>query len=172
MDAFSFIVCFLLFQGRPSYNDSIGDPLYYFQSVTVVLGEQYDVTVITDPPSGPFLIRNQINFTCYVHPMPPEPVTYSWHAVKDANGPTTLSRQKNTLYTPFHRDLHFSWFFCKVFSNESLTGIGRRLVEIHGKTVHASLPMCVLLNNLLWLHYRFCIQFENVISHFHSRQYH
>ena len=105
--------------------------------MTAVLGEQYDVTVITDPPSGPFLIESQINFTCHVHPMPPEPVTYSWHAVKDANGPTTLSSQKNTLYTPYYQDLHFSWFFCKVFSNESLIGVGRRLIEIHGKSMQA-----------------------------------
>ena len=137
MDAFSFIVCFLLFQGRSSYNDTISDSLHYFQSVTAVLGEQYDVTVITDPPSGPFLIENQINLTCHVHPMPPEPVTYSWHAVKDANGPTTLSSQKTTLYTPYYLDLHFSWFFCKVFSNGSPIGVGRRLVEIHGKSIQA-----------------------------------
>ena len=53
-----------------------------------MFGEQYDVTVITDPPSGPFLIGNRITFTCHVYPMPPEPVTYSWHAMRDAYGPT------------------------------------------------------------------------------------
>ena len=99
-----------------------------------VFGEQYDVTVITDPPHGPFLIGNRINFTCHAYPMPPEPVTYSWHAVKRASGPSPLSRQSTTRYTPSYRDLHFSWFLCKVFSNESLIGVGRRLVEIHGKT--------------------------------------
>ena len=102
--------------------------------MTGVFGEQYAVTVITDPPSGPFLIRNRITFTCHVYPMPPEPITYSWHAMRDARGPTTLSGQNTTHYTPYESDPHFSWFFCKVFSNESLIGIGRRLVEIHGKT--------------------------------------
>ena len=99
-----------------------------------MLGEQYDITVITDPPSGPFLTGNRISFTCHVYPMPSEPVTYSWHAMKDAGGPTTLTGQHTTHYTPHYRNLHFSWFFCKVFSNESLVGVGRRLVEIHGKT--------------------------------------
>ena len=65
--------------------------------------------------------------------MPPEPVTYSWHAMKDAYGPSTLTGQHTTHYTPYYRDLHFSWVFCKVFSNESLVGVGRRLVEIHCK---------------------------------------
>jgi hypothetical protein len=45
-----------------------------------VFGEQYTVTATTDPP---FLIGNQINFTCHVSPLPPEPVTYSWHAMTD-----------------------------------------------------------------------------------------
>ena len=107
-----------------------------FCEVTGVFGEQYDITVVTDPPSGPFLIGNRITFTCHVYPIPPEPVTYSWHAMKDASGPTTLSSGQNaTHYTPsYYRDLHFSWFFCKVFSNESLIGVGRKLVEIHGKS--------------------------------------
>ena len=99
-----------------------------------VFGEQYTVTVITDPPSGPFLTGNRINFTCHVYPLPSEPVTYSWHAMTNANGPNTLSGQKTTQYTPsYWRDLHYSWFFCKVFSNETLISVGRRLVEIHGK---------------------------------------
>ena len=91
-------------------------------------GEQYTVTVITDPPSGPFLAGDQINFTCHVDPLPPEPVTYSWHAMTNANG-STLPGQKTTHYTPSFCDLHFSWFFCKVFSNVSFIGVGRRLVK-------------------------------------------
>ena len=75
-------------------------------------GEQYTVTVITDPPSGPFLAGDQINFICHVDPLPPEPVTYSWHAMTNANG-STLPGQKTTHYTPSYGDLHFSWFFCK-----------------------------------------------------------
>ena len=102
-------------------------------NLTGVTGEDYDVTVITDPPSGPFQIGNRISFTCHVYPMPSEPVTYRWHAVKDTYGSTTLSGHNTTHYTPYESDLHFSWFFCKVFSNESIVGVGRRQVEIHGK---------------------------------------
>ena len=101
--------------------------------VGVFGGEQYTVTVTTDPPCGPFLAGNRINFTCHVSPLPSEPVTYSWHAMTEAYGPNTLSGQNTTHYTPSYQDLHFSWFFCKVFSNESLIKVGRRLVEIHGK---------------------------------------
>ena len=102
--------------------------------MTGVFGEQYTITVIIDPPSGPFLAGNRIDFTCHVDPLPPEPVTYSWHAMTNGYGPITLSGQNTTHYTPsVYRDLHFSWFFCKVFSNETLISIGRRLVEIHGK---------------------------------------
>ena len=105
-----------------------------YYAVTGVFGEQYTVTVITDPPSGPFLAGNRIDFTCHISPLPPEPVTYSWHAMTNAYGPTTLSGQNTTHYTPsIYRDLHFCWFFCKVFSNETLISVGRRLVEIHGK---------------------------------------
>ena len=102
-----------------------------------VISEVDDVTVITDPPNGPFLINNMIDFTCHVDPAPPEPVTYSWHAVKDANGPTTLSGQNTTRYTPSSRDLHFSWFFCKVFSSGTLLGVGRRMIEIHGNLFYS-----------------------------------
>ena len=111
-----------------------------FYTVMGVFGVRYDVTVITDPPHGPFLIDNRIDFTCHVHPMPPEPVTYSWHAVIDASGPSTLSGQ-NTTFTPYEWHLHFSWFLCKVFSNETLIGVGRRLVEIHGKTCTIKLKL-------------------------------
>ena len=99
-----------------------------------VLGvKEYDVTVVTDPPCGPFLVGSEIEFTCHVDPAPPETVTYSWHAVKDAYGPTTFSGHNTTRrYTPNYRDLHFSWFFCKVFSNGTLIDVGRRRVEIHG----------------------------------------
>ena len=92
-------------------------------------GEQYTVTVITDPPSGPFLAGDRIDFTCHVDPVPPEPVTYSWHAMTNAHD-STLPGQKTTHYTPSYGDLHFSWFFCKVFFNERFMGVGRRQVEI------------------------------------------
>ena len=106
-----------------------------FYAVTGVFGEQYTVMVITDPPNGPFLVGNRINFTCHVDPLPPEPVTYSWHAMTNANGSTLyLPGQKTIHYIPSYQDLHFSWFFCKMLSNESVIGFGRRLVEIHGKT--------------------------------------
>ena len=86
----------------------------------------------TDPPSGPFLVGDQIDFTYNVDPVPPEPITYSWHAMTDVNGSTLLG-QKTTHYTPSYGDLHFSWFFCKVFSSENLIGVGRRLLQINGK---------------------------------------
>ena len=101
--------------------------------ITVALGEEYDVTMVTDPPKGLFLVGNEIEFTCYVDPAPSEPVTYSWHAVKDTDGPTILSGHTNTIrYTPNYRDLHFSWFFCKMFANGKLIDVGRRRVEFHG----------------------------------------
>ena len=61
---------------------------------------------------GPFLAGDQINFTCHVDPLPPEPVTYSWHAMTNANG-STLPGQKTTHYTPYH---HFGTFISVGFS--------------------------------------------------------
>ena len=98
-----------------------------------MLGEGCSVIITTTLSNGPFLVDNEIEFTCYVDPTPSEPVTYSWHAVKDAYGATTLSSTTNTTrYTPSYSDLHESWLFCKVFSNGSLVGVGRKLVKIHG----------------------------------------
>ena len=85
------------------------------QLATAVVGVEYSVTVATDPTNGPFLVGKEIEFTCDVDPISSEPVTYSWKAVKDAYGSTTLSSKLNTIrYTPVYSDLHISWFFCKV----------------------------------------------------------
>ena len=87
----------------------------YFAAV--VLCEEYNVVITTEPASGPFLVNQEIEFTCYVDPAPPEPVTFSWHAVKEANGATTLRSQSSvntTSYTPRYSDLHISWFFDSV----------------------------------------------------------
>ena len=108
-------------------------PLSVFK--IAVLGEEYTVIIATDPPSGPFLVNNEIEFTCLVDPTPPGTVTYSWHAVKEANGATTLSSvsaANTTRYTPTYSDLHISWFFCKVFSNGRQVAVGRKRTEIHG----------------------------------------
>ena len=67
--------------------------------MTGVFGEQYTVTVITDPPSGPFMTGNRIDFTCHVYPLPSEPVTYSWHAMTNGYGPTTIWAEYDSLYT-------------------------------------------------------------------------
>ena len=141
MAAFSLAVYFLLLHGtllllsRLSIKISIIHCTNSFYAVTGFFGELYIVTVITDPPSGLFMTGNWIDFTCHVYPLPPEPITYSWHAMINGYSPTTLSGQNTTQYTPSYRDLHFSWFFCKVFSNESLISVGRRLLEIHGKKI-------------------------------------
>ena len=105
-------------------------------SAVVVLCEEYNVVITTKPASGPFLVNQEIEFTCYVDPAPPEPVTFSWDAVKEANGTTTLRSQSSvntTSYTPQYKDLHISWFFCKVFSNGRRVGVGRKRIEFHGK---------------------------------------
>ena len=114
-----------------------------------VLGEEYTVIIATDPPSGPFLVDNEIEFTCLVDPSPLGTVTYSWHAVKEATGATTLrsvSTANTISYTPaYWRDLHISWFFCKVFSNGREVAVGRKRLEIYGKTY-----ICVMGYNTVY----------------------
>ena len=105
-------------------------------AVVVLCSEEYNVVITTEPASRAFLVNQEIEFTCYVDPAPPEPVTFSWNAVKDANRATTLrsrSSVNTTSYTPQYRDLHISWFFCKVFSSGTQVGVGRKRMEFHGK---------------------------------------
>ena len=60
---------------------------------------------------------------------------------------STLPGQKTTHYTPSYGDLHFSWFFCKVFFNERFMGVGRRQVEIHGKSKVQTFAIVACYNN-------------------------
>ena len=97
-------------------------------------GEGYSVTIASNPANGPFLVNEEIEFTCHVDPIPTEPIMYGWHAVKEAYGATTLtsSTLNTTRYTPRYCDLHESWFFCKAFLNGTQIGVGRKLVRING----------------------------------------
>ena len=99
-----------------------------------MIGEDYSITVATNPANGPFIVNDEIEFTCYVDPTPSELVTYSWHAVKEAYGATMLpsSALNTTRYIPRYSDLHESWFFCKAFLNGAQIGAGRKLVRING----------------------------------------
>ena len=90
----------------------------------------YTVSITRDPSTGPFQLNTAVSFHCSVAPVPPEPVTYSWRSAD----PFIYSSigQNYTLYID-HREQHFSWLHCEVFSNSSTVGNARTFIELQGK---------------------------------------
>ena len=94
----------------------------------------YSVTVITDPRQGPFRIGTSVTLSCQVNPQPPGPVTYSWRTSVQNSGVSTANiTSPNTTFTVYYYHQHLGWYFCYVYSNDSLVGVGNTLVETQGQ---------------------------------------
>ena len=111
---------------------------------STVTGSDYEVTVLTNPSSGPFLTNTVVGFFCFVDPQPPDPVTYNWEFQRNAEfSISDLFPGQNLSHIQLYLSFRFIWFFCKVYSNDTLVAVGSKLAEYHGKSlVHV---VCVLL---------------------------
>ena len=111
-----------------SYDYALSDLL-----LAPVLGG-YNITVVTVPSKGPFRLRTSVTLSCQVNPQPSGRVTFSWKSSNQYSGlPSGNSTSPNTTLYIYYNYLHLSWYFCYAYSDGTLVGVGRTLVETEGQ---------------------------------------
>ena len=72
-----------------------------------------------------------------MNPQPPGTVVYSWKSsnlYRDYSGlPSGNSTSPNTTLSIYYNHLRFGWYFCYVYSDGTLIGVGHTLVETEGQ---------------------------------------
>ena len=110
---------------------------YVWLFLAPVLGG-YNVTVVTAPREGPFRLYTSVTLSCQVNPQPPGRVTYSWKSSDQNSGYSGLpfgnSTSPNTTLYIYYNHPRFGWYFCYVYSDGTLVGVGRTLVETEGQS--------------------------------------
>ena len=97
----------------------------------------YEVTVVTTPSSGPFLTNVVVEFLCLIDPTPPEPVTYNWEFQRNTQLlSSSLFTGQRFSSIQWDVSFRFIWYFCKVYSNDTLVAVGNKLVEYHGNYMY------------------------------------
>ena len=109
--------------------------IQYLCSIYIAAGSvDYEVTVVTTPSSGPFLTNMVVEFLCLIDPTPPEPVTYSWEFQRNAQfSSSDLFAGQRLSHIQLFLSFRFIWYFCKIYSNDTLVAVGNKLVEYYGK---------------------------------------
>ena len=91
--------------------------------------------MVTAPREGPFRLYTSVTLSCQVNPQPPGRVTYSWKSSSLYSGlPSGNSTSPNTTLYIYYNRLHFGWYFCYVYSDGTLVGVGSTLVETEGQS--------------------------------------
>ena len=94
----------------------------------------YNVTVVTAPSKGPFRLHTSVTLSCRVNLQPPGTVTYSWKSSDPYSSlPSGNSTSPNTTFSISYERLCSGWYFCHVYSDGTLVGVGRTLVETEGQ---------------------------------------
>ena len=125
--------------GQLTRNMNIINTVQFYSIIILgVVCTEYSVTITTNPSQEPFKIGQNVQFSCFIEPAPPEPVTYRWKAVGEYNPldfGTRTSNQQNISATYNYNlgTLHYCWYFCQVFMNQTLIGSSSKLIEVHGK---------------------------------------
>ena len=94
------------------------------------------VTVVTDPPNGPYLMGSTVNLTCLIHPQPPgKRLTYQWReyfpytyqlSVANSNLPyATLTIMRNHPHT--------ARYYCQVYYKNQLLASGGTFITVQGR---------------------------------------
>ena len=103
----------------------------------------YSVTVITDPPSGPHFIGSTVNFTCLIHPQPPEEgVTYHWTGYSQSPSVANTSLPYATL-TIGRGHPHTARYYCRVYYRNQVFATGSIVITVQGR-LHNLLPITLL----------------------------
>ena len=98
----------------------------------------YNITLVTAPSKGPFRFHTLVTLSCQLNPQPPGRVTYSWKSSDPNSGLPSGNRTSPTVTVRINYEhLCFGWYFCYVYSDGTLVGVGRTLVETAEGQSHA-----------------------------------
>ena len=100
-----------------------------------LLGESYQVTITSSPPSPiPFDYGN-INLTCSISPSPPAPVYYTWTNIyQQWSTPTYVNKTPTaTLYVHAYEAPRFPIVYCHVHSGNTFIAGGKIILQLQGK---------------------------------------
>ena len=88
---------------------------------------------MTNPPQGPFKLRQRVEFSCEADSASTGNFTYQWRSVENTYGHSS-SYSGQRFNKTFHYDtLRYSWFFCSVWKNGTQIASSNRIVEVQGK---------------------------------------
>ena len=90
------------------------------------------VTVVTDPPSGPYSIGFIVNFTCLIHPqLPEEGVTYRWRDYVLYTSPVVAnSSLPYATLTIGRGHPHTAKYYCQVYYRNQLLASGNTVITV------------------------------------------
>ena len=86
----------------------------------------YDVTVTTDPASGPFAIGSTVSLYCQSNPPFPSGVTYTWRAAIPSSAIRADSPQTNNASVTIglnHPTI--GHYYCEVKDGAAVIGVGK-----------------------------------------------
>ena len=106
-------------------------------ATSVAAEDSYSVQIFTVPSQGPFQLDQQVQFSCVIDPMPPDPVTYQWRNMTRLWGGNTYTQSFNVTY--FSSDPYqfpSCYYSCEVPMNQTVIGSTSRLVQIQGELIY------------------------------------
>ena len=108
-----------------------------YTSALRLLGECYQVTITSSPPSPiPFDYGN-MNLVCSISPLPPAPVYYTWTSIYQYwSTPTYVNNTPTaTLYVDEDDAPRFPVFYCHVHSGATKVTEGKITLQLQGKSM-------------------------------------
>ena len=129
---------------------------YYI--VLCLLGECYQVTITSSPPSPiPFDYGN-IDLTCSISPLPLAPVYYTWTSIYQYWSTPTYVNNTPTAKLNVYKDNapRFPVFYCHVHSGNTLVAQGKITLQLEGKSqrfLHNLFKQCICKKYLSCSHY-------------------
>ena len=101
------------------------------------------VTVVTDPPSGPYPIGSTVNLTCLIHPQPPgEGVTYQWRDYVPNTSPVVAnSSLPYATLTIGRGHPHIARYYCWVYYRNQVLVTGNTVITVQGKLHLSYIPI-------------------------------
>ena len=94
-----------------------------------------EVTVVSDPPNGPYSIGSTVNLTCLIHPQPPgEGVTYQWRDYITYISPVVAnSSLPYATLTIGRGHPHTAKYYCQVYYRSQLLASGSTVITVQGR---------------------------------------
>ena len=110
--------------------------MFIYISALCLLGECYQVTITSSPPSPIPFDYGSVTLTCSISPSPQAPVYYTWTSIYQhwstptyVNNTPTATLNVSVLDAP-----RFPVFYCHVHSEGTLVAEGKITLQLQGKS--------------------------------------